>query len=201
MMTAQELLNANGIYLKSNEPGERPTTCPHCSHTRSHSNQKTPCLSVKIDDRGATWHCNHCGWSGPEKGSAKSNGQGGDFAATYDYPGFQKVRYPKGHEPRFAIRHREGSGWKWGAGGADTSVLYRKAEIDEQIALGRTILVVEGEKDVDRLRAIGIPATCNSQGASEPGKKPKWKAAHSAQLKGANIVVIPDHDPAGYAHA
>src|SRR5262249_34697474 len=133
----------------------------------------------------------------------KSNGAGGDFAATYDYPGYQKVRYPKGHKPRFRIRHREGAGWKWGAGGADTSVLYRKDEIEEAIASGRTIFGVEGEKDADRLWSIGIPATCNSQGAHDPTKnqQPQWRAEHSAQLRGADLVVIPDNDPAGYVHA
>jgi hypothetical protein len=124
-----------------------------------------------------------------------------DIVAIYDYDGFQKVRYRSGHEPRFRIRHRDGNGWKWGAGGADTDVLYRKDEIDEAIAAEHTVLAVEGEKDVESARRIGIPATCNSQGASEPDKKPKWKGAHSEQLRGADLVVIPDHDPPGYAHA
>lgn len=201
MMTAQELLNANGIRLSDYKPGQHCRTCPRCSAKRRKEHQSLKVLSVKIvDANSAIWHCNHCGWSGPEKGSGKSSGQGSEFAATYDYPGFQKVRYPKGHEPRFRIRHREGNGWEWGAGDADTSVLYRKDEIDKAIALGRTILVVEGEKDVDRCWSIGIPATCNAHGATEPGKKPKWRAEHSAQLRGADIVVIPDHDDAGYAH-
>lgn len=196
----QDILSQNGIKLPSTALGEHSTTCPKCSAKRQRHHQTTKCLGVKIDARGVCWRCNHCGWTGPEKGSAKSNGQGGEFVATYDYNGFQKVRYPKGHDPRFRIRHREGGGWKWGAGGADTNVLYRKDAIDEAIAVGHTILVVEGEKDVERLQLIGIPATCNSQGASEPDKKPKWKAEHSAQLVGADIVVIPDHDAAGYAH-
>jgi hypothetical protein len=203
-MTPQELLETNGIQLKSYAPGNYSHTCPECSAKRSKAHQKTECLSVKIDGQGATWYCHHCGLSGPGKGQQqRSNGHGGGFAATYDYPGFQKVRFPKGHEPRFAIRHRVGNGWKWGAGGADTKVLYRKDEVDEAIAAGHTILVVEGEKDVDRLWSIGIPATCNAHGASDPSKnqKPKWTAKHSEQLRGADIVVIPDHDNAGYAHA
>jgi len=200
MMNAQELLERAGFRLKSYAPGNYTHTCPKCSTKRSRAHQKTACVSIKIDDKGPTWHCHHCGENGPAKGSGKSNGAGGEFAATYDYPGFQKVRYPKGHEPRFLIRHREGNDWKWGAGDADTSVLYRKDEVDKAIALGRTILVVEGEKDVDRCWSIGIPATCNAHGATEPGKKPKWRAEHSAQLREADIVVIPDHDDAGYAH-
>jgi hypothetical protein len=203
MMTAQELLEANHIRLNSYKPGQHSTTCPQCSRTRSVPHQKTKCLGIKIDDKGATWHCNHCGWTGPEKGQGKSNGAGGDFAATYDYPGFQKVRYPKGHEPRFRIRHRKGTRWEWGAGGADTSVLYRREEVEEAIANGHEIVCVEGEKDVDRLWSIGIPATCNAHGAADPlqNKQPKWKAEHSEQLRGANIIVIPDHDNAGYWHA
>ena len=64
--SAQELLNASGIFLKSYSPGEHSTTCPKCSHDRK--KKKTKCLSIKIDDDGACWHCNHCNWSGPEKG-------------------------------------------------------------------------------------------------------------------------------------
>jgi hypothetical protein len=200
-LIAQELLERNGIRLSDYKPGQHCQTCPRCSAKRSEAHQSLKVLSVKIDADGATWHCNHCGWAGPEKGNGKSNGAGGEFPATYDYPGFQKVRYPKGHEPRFRIRHRNSRGdWEWGAGSADTSVLYRKDEVDKAIALGRTILVVEGEKDVDRCWSIGIPATCNAHGATEPGKKPKWRAEHSVQLRGADIVVIPDHDDAGYAH-
>jgi hypothetical protein len=206
-MTPQELLNAAGIHLKSYAPGNHTSICPNCSANRKPQHRKLECVGVKIDDRGATWHCNHCGDIGPPKGSGKKSNGGLDphddrnFVAKYDYIGFQKVRYPKGHKPPFAIRHREGNGWGWGAGGADTDVLYRKDEIDEAISLEHTIVVPEGEKDVESCRVRMIPATCNAHGASEPNKKPKWKPAHSEQLRGADIVVVPDHDPAGYAHA
>src|SRR5262249_135855 len=56
-------------------------------------------------------------------------------------------------------------------------------------------------KDVNSLWRIGIPATCNAHGAADPSQQPKWKAAHSEQLRGADIVVIGDHDAPGYAHA
>jgi len=193
-MTPQELLEDNGIQLKSYAPGNHSRTCPRCSAKRSKMHQKTECLSVKIDAKGATWYCHHCGWSGPGKGQQRTNSHGGGFAATYDYEGFQKVRYPKGHVPRFRIRHRNSRGdWEWGAGGADTSVLYRKDEVDEAIAAGHTILVVEGEKDVDRCWSIGIPATCNANGAADPitNKQPKWKIEHSEQLRGADMSSFP----------
>ena len=126
-LTAQELLEGAGITLSDYRPGQHHRTCPLCSAKRRKEHQPLQVLGVKIDADGATWHCNHCGWAGPEKGKHKSNGAGGEFAAIYDYPGFQKVRYPKGHVPRFAIRHRESNGWKWGAGDADTGVTFRTA--------------------------------------------------------------------------
>src|SRR5262245_9381000 len=79
-MTPEQLLTAAGIHLESATPGNYSTTCPQCSATRQQHNQKKECLSVKIDGAGATWCCHHCGWSGPEKGGHKSNGQGGEFA-------------------------------------------------------------------------------------------------------------------------
>ena len=53
-MTAQELLNTNGIYLKNYDLGNHTSICPKCSHTRSRAHQKTECVSVKIDDKGST---------------------------------------------------------------------------------------------------------------------------------------------------
>jgi len=216
-LTAQELLTANGIHLKNYNPGNHTSICPQCSQDRK--KKKTKCLSVRIDDDGACWHCHHCGWIGPEKGQQPHqitpvcipreqapSTQDPDFEATYDYPGFQKVRFPKGHEPRFLIRHRDpssnraGKGWNWGASGADTTVLYRKDEIDEAIANGYEIVLVEGEKDADRLWSIGIPATCSAHGAARPNQDPKWTIEHSKQLAGADIVVLGDHDAQGYAH-
>lgn len=62
-MELHEALFAEGIRPRKHTEGEHRTTCPKCSHTRK---KKTdPCLAVKIDgDGGATWLCQHCGWSG-----------------------------------------------------------------------------------------------------------------------------------------
>jgi DNA primase len=206
-MTPQELLNQAGISLPSYATGNYTLTCPQCSATRQPRHQKYKCLGVKIDDQGATWHCCHCEWSGPEKGTNQGNGHDRSFAATYDYHDadgvlrFQKVRNLPGSKNRFFVRRPDGAAWINDTKGVDTNLLYRLPEVIEAIAQGHTILVVEGEKDADNLWRIGIPATCNAHGASEPDKNPKWKIEHSEQLRGADIVVIPDHDPAGYAHA
>jgi DNA primase len=61
----------------------------------------------------------------------------------------------------------------------------------------RTIFVVEGEKDADRLWAVGLPATCNAFG----GGKGKWTRGHSAPLRGRDVAILPDNDRTGEEHA
>jgi RecA-family ATPase len=210
-MSPQELLEANGILLESTAPGRYYTVCPQCSRDRTGAaHQRAKVLGVTIEGDSVRWGCNHCGWSGPEKG-INHQGNGHDrssFAATYDYPDadgvlrFQKVRNLPGSKNRFFMRRPDGHcGWINNTEGVDTSLLYRIDEVNEAIANGYTILIVEGEKDVDNLWRIGIPATCNAHGASEPDKEPKWTIKHSEQLRGADIVVLNDNDAAGYAHA
>lgn len=60
-----------------------------------------------------------------------------------------------------------------------------------------TVYVVEGEKDVDRLTTLHLPATCNVGGAG-PGK---WLSHYSSYLQGLNVVVVADNDAPGRAHA
>lgn len=56
-------LESFGIKIRSPRVGENTATCPKCSHERRKKNN--PCLSVKIEpEGGATWNCNHCGWTG-----------------------------------------------------------------------------------------------------------------------------------------
>jgi hypothetical protein len=208
-MSPQELLGAHGILYESTPSGRYYTTCPQCSDKRSKAHQKAKVLGVTIEGDSVRWGCNHCGWTGPKKGAASGNGQSRDnFAATYDYRDadgvlrFQKVRNPPGLKTRFFMRRPNGhGGWINNTKGIDTKLLYRIGEVKEAISLDRRIAVVEGEKDADHLWAIGIPATCNAHGASEPGKKPKWTREHSQQLRGADIVVFNDNDPPGYLHA
>jgi DNA primase len=84
--------------------------------------------------------------------------------------------------------------WSWSVKGV-SQVLYRPPELIEPIALGNPVFIVEGEKDADRLRSIGVPATCNAGGAG------KWKPEHSEWFEGADVVIIGDNDPSGQDHA
>jgi len=57
------------------------------------------------------------------------------------------------------------------------------------------VVVVEGEKDVERLRGLGLVATCNVGGAG------KWKAELAEHLTGRDVVILPDNDAPGRKHA
>lgn len=108
---------------------------------------------------------------------------------------FEKVRL----EPKsFMIRHRQqnGSGFKWGLGDHDP-VLYNLPGV----IADNVILIVEGEKDVDRLVTNGFTATCNFEGASKSLKNPKWRPEYSKFLEGKYIIILPDNDRAGITHA
>ena len=87
-------------------------------------------------------------------------------------PRFRKVRNLPGREPRFWLEQPDGrGGWIRGTKGVETKLIYRADEVKKAIAEGRIIACVEGEKDCDNLWALGIAATCNAHGASEPGKR------------------------------
>jgi hypothetical protein len=205
-MTPQELLQKFSIHLSDDTTyGHRYTTCPKCSADRkTAAHRADPVLGVTIDDKGVCWGCNHCGWTGPEKGNGHALQNATRYHVYTDEAGqvlYRKVRRPKGVKGlRFWLERPDGrGGWIRGTNGA-RKVLYRLPELIADIAAGREIVLFEGEKDVDNARAIGVPATCNPDGASEPDKQTKWRLGYSEVLRGADIVVCGDHDPAGYAH-
>jgi hypothetical protein len=104
---------------------------------------------------------------------------------------FEVVRFaPKDFRQR---RPDGSSGWLWNLNGA-RRVLYRLPELCDADPEA-SVLVVEGEKDVDRLRSLGYVATCN------PGGAGKWQDGYSEALRGHSVIVIPDADNPGRAHA
>jgi replicative DNA helicase len=86
------------------------------------------------------------------------------------------------------------SGKRWNLTGV-RRVPYRLPEILAAQALGRTVYVVEGEKDADRLASMGLTATSSPMGAG------KWLNEFAAFFRGLNVVVIADRDEKGFAHA
>lgn len=117
--------------------------------------------------------------------------------ATYDYRDetgtllFQVVRQ---HPKKFLQRRPNGAGWAWNLHNT-RRVLYRLPEMVESLALSHPVFIVEGEKDVDQLKDVGIPATCN------PGGAGKWRDEYSAQFADGCAYIIPDNDVQGMTHA
>jgi 5S rRNA maturation endonuclease (ribonuclease M5) len=78
-------------------------------------------------------------------------------------------------------------------------VLYNLPGILKGIEEGNPIIIVEGEKDVDTLTKLGFLATTNVFGATKG--QGKWTEDYSKSLHNANVIIIPDNDEAGMAHA
>lgn len=93
----------------------------------------------------------------------------------------------------FPVIHLDKGSWWWGDGG-HTAILYHLPRLKEAIAKNQRVFLVEGEKDVESLEALGFYATTNKGGAG------KWKDSVSQQLAGARVVIIPDLDEPGYKH-
>lgn len=85
-------------------------------------------------------------------------------------------------------------GWARSLGKA-RRVLYRLPAVMHAKELGAPILLVEGEKCVEAVESLGLTATTN------PGGAGKWDESYTASLTGATVVVIPDNDGPGVAHA
>lgn len=77
----------------------------------------------------------------------------------------------------------------------DERVPYRLPRVMAAIEAGQPVYVVEGEKDVHSLEALGLTATTNQGGAD------CWYPHYSKMLRGAHVVIIADRDEAGRRHA
>jgi predicted P-loop ATPase len=103
-------------------------------------------------------------------------------------------RKPDGTKAMPQSRPDGKGGWIKGTGGAHKGALYRLPQLlaappDEPV------VVVEGEAKVEALEKLGVLATCNAGGAG------KWTREHARQLGGHPVIVLPDNDPQGHAHA
>lgn len=114
---------------------------------------------------------------------------------TYDYTdesgqlSYQVVRF----DPKdFRQRKPDGNGgWNWSVKGLKR-LPYRLPDL----AGTEYVFIVEGEKDVDNLRKIGLTATCNSGGAG------KWTSELTQYFRpDQHVTILPDNDEPGRKHA
>ncbi len=135
---------------------------------------------------------------------ARKDGKGRVLEATYDYTDenaellYQVLRYRLANGKKdFRQRRPNGKNdWIWKLD--DTRrVLYRLGDIIDHPE--SVVVVVEGEKDADRLNGLqyGMIATTNAQGAYDTSR---W-ASYAETLRGRAVVVIPDADAPGQRHA
>jgi hypothetical protein len=211
-----EILRQLNIAVPSTPKQHGP--CPACGGTDR----------FRFDDEEGkgTWFCNQCSPKAgdgfalvqnvkrvtfPEAvqmvagclGLSPTSESGKKIVKTYDYTDesgsliFQVVRF----EPKdFRQRRPDGhGGWIWNLKDIEP-VLYRLCDVMP----ASTVLIVEGEKDVDTAYQLGLPdgwaATCNPMGAG------KWRDCYSDALLGTHAVILPDVDGpaqkyAGQKHA
>jgi 5S rRNA maturation endonuclease (ribonuclease M5) len=202
-MTAEEyiaLREQHGAQVRRVQDGWM-VTCP--AH-----DDRTPSLHVTPkEDRFVVW-CHGCeqeaevvaavdGLTLSDFFYERRNGNR-EIAAEYDYTDergellFQVVRFaPKD----FRQRRPDGAGdWTWKLDGT-RRVLYRLPKVLEAVKDGRTVWIVEGEKDVHALERAGAVAT------TSPGGAGKWRDEFAEYLRGAKVAVIADRDEQGRAHA
>lgn len=180
----------------------------------------SPSLTTQIGEKGiiATCHadctfaeiCHSMGvlvaWTFRSRANKDlSSGDRGELVATFDYRDadgelqYQSCRFektePGGQRTKSFLQRRptENGGWSYKLKGV-SKLPYRLPELLEA-DVTEPVLIVEGEKHVDRLRELGFVATCNSGGAG------KWQKSFSPHLKGRHVVILPDNDEPGRKHA
>jgi hypothetical protein len=93
------------------------------------------------------------------------------------------------------------SGRRWSLYGQDGTmavrlVPYRLPEVITAVRDQRVVMICEGEKDAEALRARpGITATCNAMGAG------KWQPDFARYFDGADVSIVADRNEPGRRHA
>lgn len=136
---------------------------------------------------GIPWTPNgRAAFSGREKASK---------AAEYVYQledGTPYLRVKRTADKKFYQQHWTGSAWENGAP-TGPKIPYRLPELLQ--AEHDAVLIVEGEKDADRLAALGFIATTNAGGAE------KWSSDLDQYFQGREVFIFPDNDDPGRRHA
>lgn len=124
----------------------------------------------------------------------------GDAIAIYDYTDehgkllYQVCRTANKQFPQRRPDPKKKSGWSWNLGDC-RRVPYRLPGLVRAVTEGRTVYIVEGEKDAHSIGHAGGFAT------TAPGGAGKWRDDYDEWFKGADVVIVADRDEPGRKHA
>lgn len=127
----------------------------------------------------------------PEPAKAK-------IVATYDYltPEGELAYQVCRMEPKSFRQRRKGEdgAWVWNLQGVER-LPYNLPTLVRH-PMQKAVVVVEGEKDVEALRALGVVATTNAAGAG------KWESSWGPRyFRNRTVLIVPDNDDPGWNHA
>ncbi|MBL8239549.1 MAG: DUF3987 domain-containing protein [Bryobacterales bacterium] len=140
----------------------------------------------------------------PVRGGKTGRGSVGGWQTTRHYqyedeqgrPVMRVIRRERGaghaREKNFYQESWNGSKWIQGVAGV-RRVPYRLAHVLK----ADTVFIVEGEKDVETLEALGLAATCNPGGSGSTALYAQWTGIFA----GKHLTILPDNDRPGRKHA
>jgi 5S rRNA maturation endonuclease (ribonuclease M5) len=201
MVTAKEVA---GVLEKSKPMGvgKFQACCP------AHED-KTPSLTITDAPDKLLWKC-HAGCS-QEDVAAAIERKGINLrpaikpqplnlkpkqSKTYDYKDdtgavkYRVIRKYKNGEKTFLQLKKDGEKFVYSMEGVERLPYNLPGILDAE-----KVVVVEGEKDVDRLTALSIAATCNSGGAGN------WSTELNHWFEDKQVYIVPDNDEPGRKHA
>ncbi|MGA9797438.1 MAG: CHC2 zinc finger domain-containing protein [Terriglobales bacterium] len=112
------------------------------------------------------------------------------YTDEYQIPLYQVIRLPG---KQFVVRHFTQGGWVYSLTGV-TRTLYNRAGIFSC----RNIVIVEGEKDADRVNGLdlrddeSLPIQATTSGDAN-----SWKDRHAKLFERKNVTILPDADEPG----
>lgn len=175
-----DALRTSGRKVAEARPGQASAQCP------AHEDQ-APSLSLTKIEGQVLVHC-HAGCHTEDVTTALNL----TMRDLYDEPTGEKYRYtdPFGTVLRTVSRTPDKKFVQSGQT-KGPSTLYRLPRVIQAAANDQVIYIVEGEKDVHALEAVGAVATTAPMGSSN------WNKVDASPLHGAKVVVVVDKDEAG----
>lgn len=163
-------------------------------------------LSDLNEDKPAQTWKSRLEWYMSEKapnGKNRGYGEGVQITAVYDYKDaagrylYSKVRFEGGRIQKKEIRYYTidyaADTAKATKKKEQPAVLYRLPEVMKAVREGWPVYIVEGEKDVETLRALPDKHRI----VTTAGSASDWRADFAQIFTGARVILLPDNDKAG----